>query len=150
MPLTKQDHSTWLLLSRASAWINQQLARDMLKEDNARITEYDVLETLRFGPERGLRMQDLIDRVVISNSGMTRLVDRLYESEYVDRQVYPENRREVYVLITDKGKELVDSLIDAHQARIDHYFMQHLSNEDKEDLKRIFESIRQSNEIPGI
>lgn len=150
MSLTPQQLNTWMMLTRTQQWISQQLAHDMWVEDHARITWYETLMHLYYAPvpDYGLRMQDLSDLVVLSNSGMTRLIDRLVEEGLCERHVYEENRREVYVVITDEGKQWLKGLIPRHQARVLRYFAQHVSEEEQFNLKEILERLQTANDIP--
>src|SRR5690606_6667864 len=58
MSITEHELNTWLAVLRATHWLNQQLARDMMKEDHIRINWYDVLIHLEHcaDPARGMRM----------------------------------------------------------------------------------------------
>ena len=147
MALSENDLKVWLALLRGTSWLNQQLARDMMREDYIRITWYDVLISLFHAPEpdTGLRMQDLIDRVIISNSGMTRLIDRLVEEGYVERKYYQDDRREVYVVITEDGKKLTERLSANHQQRLKTYFLDLLTPEEHRVIKDVFTRVLKAN-----
>jgi DNA-binding MarR family transcriptional regulator len=147
--LSSDEKRTWLLMIRTMNRINRQLAADMRHENDHRINEYDVLVNLLYAsqPDKGLRMQDLADRVIISNSGMTRLVDRLVKKGYVARRTGDENRREVYVTLTDSGRTLAQSLTEAHQARVQSYVMQHITPDERHTLQAVFRRIAEANEV---
>ncbi|MEQ8676293.1 MAG: MarR family winged helix-turn-helix transcriptional regulator [Aggregatilineales bacterium] len=145
--INEQELQTWLVVLRATHWLDQQLARDMMKEDKVRINWYDVLIHLQHAPDsaRGMRMQDLIDRVIISNSGMTRLIDRLVEEGLVVRQMYDDDRREVYVTITEAGRKMVTQLMQNHQKRIKKYFLDYVHDDEMDVIKAVFQRIIESN-----
>ena len=145
--LNDTEIDTWVTMIRVQAWINQRLAQDMLREDGVRITWYDVLIQLLHceDPERGMRMQDLVDRVIISNSGMTRLIDRLVEKELVKRIIYEDDRREVYVILTETGTHLIQKLMVNHQSRIRHYFLQYFTEEELRNLGGYFQRVYEAN-----
>ena len=147
MPLKEQELQSWLAVLRATAWLNQQLARDMLRHDRIRIHWYDVLIQLLHVPEpdTGLRMQDLIDRVIISNSGMTRLIDRLVEEGYVKRTYSEDDRREVYVTITPQGKTLTERISANHQKRLKAYFADNATDEEHRVIEAVFTRILDAN-----
>src|SRR6478735_8933615 len=68
---------------------------------------YDVLVHLEETPD-GLRMNELADRILYSKSGFTRVVDRMEEAGLV-RRVRPENdRRSIFVVLTDEGRERME------------------------------------------
>lgn len=64
---------------------------------------YDVLVQLVEAPERRLRMTELADAVLLSRSGLTRLVDRMARRGLVRREPTPEDARGVYAVLTDDG-----------------------------------------------
>lgn len=150
--MNEQETAAWLAVIRTHAWINQRLAQDMLQEDSVRIAWYAVLIALYeySERERGLRMQDLIDRCIISNSGMTRLVDRLVEEGLTERHVYEENRREVYVQLTEQGRALIERLKERHQERIQRYYLQYFSPEELAMVQQIYTRIQAGNAIPAV
>lgn len=147
MSMTENELQTWLVVLRATHWLDQQLARDMMKEDHIRINWYDVLIHLEHCPDpaRGMRMQDLIDRVIISNSGMTRLIDRLVEEGFVARQIHEDDRREVYVSITRAGSDLVHKLMRNHQDRVKKYFLDYVQNDEMDVINAVFRRVIEAN-----
>lgn len=149
MILSEQELQTWLTLIRTTGWLNQTLARVMRDHNDHRMTEYDVLVHLLHAPDpaHGLRMNDLTERVIISKSGMTRVVDRLVEQEYVERRTYEDNRREVYAVLTDRGRDLAQHLMEEHQARLQTLVMQHIHADEHAVLQRVFRRIAAANEI---
>lgn len=68
------------------------------------LMEYDVLVTLAEGPAEGVRPTDLADRVLLTKSGMTRLLQRLEERGLIGRQACPADRRAHYIAMTALGK----------------------------------------------
>jgi DNA-binding MarR family transcriptional regulator len=70
-------------------------------------SDYDVLVTLAQGPAEGLRPTELAERVLLTKSGMTRLVDRLAERGLIERRACPTDRRGQLVALTRKGRYLL-------------------------------------------
>lgn len=71
------------------------------------LSEYDVLVTLGHGPPEGMRPSDLADRVLLTKSGMTRLLQRLEERGLVGRHACPLDRRGRYIAMTAEGRHLL-------------------------------------------
>ena len=65
---------------------------------------HDVLRTLQ-DVECGIRMFEVADAIVMSRSGLTRLIDRLEEGGLVERRECPSDRRGNFLAITDQGRE---------------------------------------------
>ena len=71
------------------------------------IAQYDVLLELNAAPGRRLRMQQLSDRVVLSRSRVSRVVDEMEQAALVRREPDPDDRRAAFAVITDDGRVAV-------------------------------------------
>jgi DNA-binding MarR family transcriptional regulator len=67
------------------AQVTQALDAQMRSEHGLSVSAYEVLMFLGEAPDRRLRMSEIADSVLLSRSGLTRLVDRLVELRYVTR-----------------------------------------------------------------
>ena len=67
-------------------------------------SEYDVLVNVAAGPKDGLRPTDLAERVLITKSGLTRLLDRLVERGYIERRACASDRRGQLIVLTQDGR----------------------------------------------
>jgi len=67
-------------------------------------SEYDVLVNLAGRPREGLRPTDLAERVLITKSGLTRLLDRLVERGYIERRACASDRRGQLIVLTAEGR----------------------------------------------
>ena len=126
-PLTAQELKLWLAFLRSSHAIKQRLAEDMRRVNRISIGWYDVLVHLYHSPHEGLQMQDLAERVLMSSSGLTRLLDRMIEKGLVKRETCAEDRRVIFAVLTEKGQARIEELLPQHQQRIHDYFIQHLT-----------------------
>ena len=75
--LTEQQMLAWRRFLLAHALVTRRLENDLVAERRLPLASYDVLVQLVEAPERRLRMSELAERVLLSRSGLTRLVDRL-------------------------------------------------------------------------
>ncbi len=66
-----------------------------------------MLVTLAEAPAEGVRPSDLAERVLLTKSGITRLVDRLVERGLIERRVCPTDRRGQLVALTPRGRHLL-------------------------------------------
>lgn len=67
-------------------------------------SEYDVLVNVASGPKDGLRPTDLAERVLITKSGLTRLLDRLVDRGYIERRACASDRRGQLIVLTPDGR----------------------------------------------
>jgi len=95
---------TWATLHRAHARVMGDLGRRMDAERGVSVLEHGSLFELNRAPGRRLRMAELAERLGLSPSATTRLVDRLDQRGWVERHSPKENRRTVNVLITADGR----------------------------------------------
>src|ERR1700674_5909476 len=94
----------WRAFLNAQAALLRRLGADLIKEEDITLPEYDVLVQLSFTPDGRLRMTELSDRVRLSPSGLTRLVDRLVRTGLVKRGRCASDRRGPKAILTPAGK----------------------------------------------
>jgi len=99
---------------------------------------YDVLLALREAPARRLRMHELAERVVLSRSGLTRLVDRLEQAGLLAREACPEDRRGQHAVLTRAGAEALRAAWPVYERAIAERFGAHLSDADTRRLAAAF------------
>ena len=91
------------------------------------LAEYDALVQLALAPQRRLRMSQLADRVVLSRSGVTRLVDRLESAGLVERSQCTTDARGAEAVISEEGLTRLRRASRTHLRGIDRYFLGPLS-----------------------
>lgn len=101
--LTPAESTTWRLFLRSHAQISRVLESELVAAHDLPLASYDVLVQLSEAPGRGLRMTELAERVLLSRSGLTRLVDRLERDGLVQRQACPSDLRGTHAVLTDAG-----------------------------------------------
>jgi DNA-binding MarR family transcriptional regulator len=102
-PTSDQLH-VWRLFLRAHAQVTRSLESDLVAEHDLPLAEYDVLLQLAEGPETGLRMSELARRVLLSRSGITRLVDRLVREGLVRKELCQDDLRGTLAVLTPAGR----------------------------------------------
>src|SRR3984893_13530622 len=83
----------WAAFLDAQAALLRQLESELVEKEDMTLAEFDVLIQLAMAPDRRLRMTELSERVRLSRSGLTRLVDRLVQAGLVKRGKCAEDRR---------------------------------------------------------
>src|SRR6478735_11557865 len=95
----------WRAFLFAQAAVMRELETEMMAEERISLGEYDALAQLAIPADRRLRMGDLAERLVISRSGVTRLVDRLESQGLVARDQCAPDGRGAYAVLTRAGLE---------------------------------------------
>ncbi|NUR83620.1 MAG: MarR family transcriptional regulator [Nonomuraea sp.] len=91
------------MLQRAQVRIARHLEAELLVTHELPLASYDVLSQLADAPGRRLRMNDLAERVLLSRSGLTRLIDRLQRDGLVAREACESDARGLFAVLTDQG-----------------------------------------------
>lgn len=91
------------------------------------LTDYEVLVQLANADDRRLSRVDLADSVILSQSGITRLLEGLERAGLVERTSCPTDRRVVYARLTHAGYERCLEAADTHLADIGQAFSEHFS-----------------------
>lgn len=120
----------WRLFLEAHARVVNRLESELREEAGMPLTWYDVLVQLSEAPEHRLRMQELARRVLISKSGLTRLVDRLCAAGYLEREQDPEDGRGTLAVMTDAGARALRRAAPFHLAGIERAFSSRLTAKD--------------------
>jgi DNA-binding MarR family transcriptional regulator len=125
----------WRAFLRAHAGVTRQLERELGAEAGIPLAWYDVLLQLAEAPERRLRMAELAERVLLSRSGLTRLVDRLQAEQLVVRQPAPDDARGMYTVLTPQGLAALRRSAPVHLAGIQRHWLAHFSDDELRQLR---------------
>ena len=109
----------WVRFLRSYAALTRELSADLVAEHGLTINDYEVLLHLARAPERRMRRVDLAERVILTASGITRLLEGLEHSGLVERVQCPDDRRVVYAQITTAGYEKLRVASRTHLAGIE-------------------------------
>jgi DNA-binding MarR family transcriptional regulator len=117
----------WQALLHAYHQVIRTLDRELREEHDLPLAAYDVLLRLVGAPERALRMTDLAEKVLLSPSGLTRLVDRLVAKGLVQRRVDPDDGRVALARLTEEGLRQLRMAARTHLRGIRSHFTGRLS-----------------------
>jgi DNA-binding MarR family transcriptional regulator len=120
----------WRSFLRAHATIMRDLERELLAQTSLPLAWYDVLLQLAEAPGRRLRMAELADRVLLSRSGLTRLIDRLQAEQLVVREPSADDARGTYTVLTAAGFERLRAAAPVHLAGIRDHWLAHFSDDE--------------------
>ncbi|MDQ1626459.1 MAG: hypothetical protein QOI54_203 [Actinomycetota bacterium] len=119
--LSEDQLTAWRCFLQAHAVVIRRLEADLLSEHQLPLASYDVLVQLVEAPERRLRMTELAQRVLISRSGLTRLVDRLEREGLVRREACDDDARGLFAVLTDLGYERLRRASSTHLRGVERY-----------------------------
>jgi DNA-binding MarR family transcriptional regulator len=126
--------AAWSTFLRAHAGITRRLSADLLSEHGLTLNDYEVLLHLAHAPERRMRRVDLADRLVLTPSGITRLLDGLQRAGYVDKAACASDGRVAYAVLTDPGYAKLRAAAKTHVAGIRELFVDRFSDEELDVL----------------
>jgi DNA-binding MarR family transcriptional regulator len=134
--LDEETMAAWLGFLRVHAALVDVLGRELEREAGLPLSWYDVLVQLSIAPGGRLRMQDLAGAVVLSKSGLTRLVDRMETAGLVGRTSCPSDRRGTFAEITPAGVKVLEEARPTHHRGIEEHFAAHLGQREVAALRR--------------
>jgi DNA-binding MarR family transcriptional regulator len=124
----------WRSFLGAHARVMRCLEAELLAEQRLSLVSYDVLVQLAEAPGRRLRMAELADRVLLSRSGVTRLVDRLERAGLVARQRVTGDGRGVIAELTPAGLDRLRNASGTHLAGVARHFVARFDPQELSDL----------------
>lgn len=142
--ITDQELSAWRYFIKAHAKIIEKIEQDLTDLKRVPLTTYDVLIALFEAPDRKLRLGDLNKKVVLSKSGLTRLVDRLEREGLIRRERSEEDRRGAYAALTEEGERELRQAWPVYAGGIKQYFAAPLSESELQSLRGAMETLNKA------
>jgi DNA-binding MarR family transcriptional regulator len=134
---------TWEALFRAQVAVMRKLQAGPAFKALA-LNEYDVLFTLSRCPSGWLRLNELNDHVLLSQSSLSRLVERLEKRGLVERMPAPDDGRGIRIHLTEAGWELQKQIGREHVRDIAALVSPALTAAEQHELLRLTEKLRAS------
>ena len=131
----------WRRLLQVHARLVEGLGAELEAEVGVPLTWYDVLLNLHEAPDHELRMNDLAAAVLLSRSGLTRLVDRMVAAGYVERRVCPEDRRGALAVLTDAGEATLRRAAPVHLRGVEERFTGLLRDDEVPVLQEVLDRV---------
>ena len=136
--LTESEFAAWRGLLRAHAALVKALDAELEAAHGLPLTSYEVLAHLVRAPEGRLRMAELADRVLLSRSGMTRLVDRLEREGYLERDTCDDDKRGSFAVLTKAGAAIYATARPTHLADVRRRFFDHFGQDELATMAEFF------------
>ena len=143
--LSAPERAAWRAFLRAHAALQGTLGRELAARGMP-IAFYDVLTQLAETGGR-LRMSELADAVLLSRSGLTRLIDRMERAGFVKRERCADDRRGAFAAITPAGRRALRRTGPVHARGVSEHFARHLTREEANTLTGALERVAGSQ--PG-
>jgi DNA-binding MarR family transcriptional regulator len=142
--LAPEELAAWRGLLRIHSALVKALDAELLAGHELPLTSYEVLINLQAAPDRRRRMAELADGVLLSRSGMTRLVDRLEREGLLERDACVDDGRGTYAVLTGKGEALLDRARRTHLDGVRERFLTHFEPDELRMLAGFWERV-----LPG-
>ncbi len=126
--------TTWVRFLRAHAALTRELSARLEAEHGLTMSDFDVLIQLYHAPDHAMRRVDIARQVLLTASGITRLLDGLERCGLVAKRPCESDARVSYAVLTEEGLSKVEAARCTHHADIDELFGAALSAEEREQL----------------
>jgi DNA-binding MarR family transcriptional regulator len=136
--------AAWRGLLRMHSALVKALDAELLAVHGLPLMSYEVLINLQAAPGRRRRMSELADSVLLSRSGMTRLVDRLEREGLLERATCSSDGRGSFAVLTEAGEELLTRARPTHLDGVRDRFLRHFEDHELTALATFWERV-----LPG-
>ena len=131
----------WRSLIHAHARLTRTLDEELQAAHHLSLAEYDALLQLVNAPDRRLRMSVLADRVLLSRSGITRLVDRLVAAGMVERSQCSTDARGAEAALTPAGLDRLREASPTHLDGVGRLFLDVVDPADRAAVQRAMDRV---------
>jgi DNA-binding MarR family transcriptional regulator len=138
---TSPETQTWVALLRAHATSIRRFNAELVSEHGLTLNDYEVLLRLSRAEDRRLRRVDLAEQVLLTPSGITRLLDGLERAGFVERASCEADARVTYAQLTDEGDAKLREASGTHVAGIRSFFRDRFSEDEVRALGGLLERL---------
>jgi DNA-binding MarR family transcriptional regulator len=139
--LSRDELAAWRGLLRIHAGMTKALDAELVREHRLPLSSYEVLLFLADSPRGRMRMSELAEGVLLSRSGLTRLVDRMERDGLLRRERCEEDQRGWFAEITEEGRALFARARKTHLDGVRERFLNRLSREEQRTLAALWEKV---------
>ena len=124
----------WINFLRAHAAVTRQFNAELQATHGLTLSDFDVMAQLARAPEYALKRVELSERVLLTPSGITRLLNGLERAGYVDKRECAEDARVTYAVLTDEGQKKFREAARTHRASIRALLTERFEQDELETL----------------
>jgi DNA-binding MarR family transcriptional regulator len=128
-------------LLRGHAAVTREMNAQLVSDHGLTINDYEALLHLARADERRMRRVDLAERLILTASGVTRLLDGLEQAGYVDRDSCESDRRVTYAVLSDAGLAKLREASRSHVADIRSFFESRFSSDELDQLVGLLDKL---------
>jgi DNA-binding MarR family transcriptional regulator len=128
-------------MMRVHVQIQRRVEADMATHHDLALASFNVLVRLGESPGGRLRMNDLADRVLLSRSGLTRLIDRMQRDGLVERASCDSDARGLYAVLTPMGRQRLADATPTYRDSVQKRVMDRLDEDDMAAFTRILDKL---------
>jgi DNA-binding MarR family transcriptional regulator len=139
---------SFVRLVRGHAAVTRAMNARLVADHGLTINQYEALLHLARADGRRMRRVDLAERLVLTASGVTRMLDGLEQAGYVDRDACASDRRVTYAVLTETGLEKLRTASKSHVADIRTFFESRFSSAELDQLVTLLDRLPQDAETP--
>ncbi len=129
--------AAWVRFLRAHAAVTRELSARLEATHGLTLSDYDVLVQLYYAPERALRRVDIARAVLLTASGITRLLDGLERAGWVEKRACDSDARVSYAVLTEAGMTKFEAAQQSHRADIAELFASRFSAQERDQLAEL-------------
>jgi DNA-binding MarR family transcriptional regulator len=138
---TLPQQVAWRLFLTVHALATRRIGDELLAAGVLSFDDYDVLLTVNEAADETMRMSELAEAVLLSNSGMTRRVARLVERGLLHREQSRDDGRVFRVSLTRAGRRALERTWEIYRGQIEENFVRHLSAAEARTIGGIFQRV---------
>jgi len=127
----------WVSFLRAHAAITRELSAQLQREHDLTLNDYEVLLHLSHAEDGRMRRVDLAQQIVLTASGITRLLEGLERAGYVAKETCASDARVSYAKLTEEGRNKLRTAADTHLRGIDELFVSRYSGSELTTLAEL-------------
>jgi DNA-binding MarR family transcriptional regulator len=139
--LDATELGAWRGMLRAHRELTARLDAELIAAHGIALGAYEVLLFLGDSPDGRLRMSLLAERLLLSRSGLTRLIDRLESAGFVAREPCEDDGRGWFARITPAGLEKLRTARRTHLDGVRRHFLSQLSRSEQQVLGEVFSRV---------
>jgi DNA-binding MarR family transcriptional regulator len=140
-----EQAAAWRAFLRAHSLMLRKIGEDFAAAGLPPFAWYEVLLVLYEAPEHHLQPSELADELVLSRSGLSRMIDRIEETGLVARRACPGDRRAIHVELTEEGEKMLDRMWCVYARCIADHFLPAMGEQAwtiREAMESVAESVR--------
>jgi DNA-binding MarR family transcriptional regulator len=129
--------TAWSRLLRTHAAVTRELSSKLLADHGLTINDYEALLHLSHAEQGAMRRVDLAERLMLTPSGVTRLLDGLERDGWVSKRSCESDARVTYAVLTDEGRERLEVASESHLSQVRALFEERLAEDELTTLAEL-------------